>query len=733
MEKQASVFGQDMPTQEKEVSTKELEEEIETLLQVLEKIVYKNQLQLFAKSLKKVNPKAFSILSQEKREAFIALLRKKVLDILLKKGDIPDRDFLWAFPLFYPPFKLHTDEQKDKKALESRIEKLGFEESYNISQDSSFDSFIALCQTELAKSDYSDYERLYFIETLSVCKLLSGNPKDCLREFLGGVCQLNYIGAYAKDLYSFILDFINAFSIPIEFVVGLQRELLNPAHFFTLNRVQQRSIFLWYVHCFWNVRIYFNNLIWRQNYPIWQEILKQILQRGDLDLAMHVSFYIYHKFGNSAHTLQDWELFNNDIVKTMEPYYIEYAKNLPPCKSEIRKEGKILIGILKDRVVENSPYKVEWSLCKTLMQDKDFRDKYEIYIYDMEYIQKSISDEGALRSFQNLGIQVRQPAHNQLVEETFYYSHLKRAIAMRDCILKDGVDVLITTASGMDCSDFIIATRSAPRQIFWSHGNFMYDIFGIDERISHCAKPGKFIFKGFSAPMDRERFYNPPRDPSIIQKEKEKFPIKEDTIVLGTIGRLVKVDSDEYLECIAKVLKKYPQAIFIAAGMGNMAGIRKKVEDLGVSDQFFMPGWVDPHVYGHIIDIFCNTFPLQQGESIAEYASKGRGAYITKIAMSQEELKNIILSQDAKEWHESCAEAGTTLKDHVAETLEISLGFQPNTNEGFVERLGYYIEHIRDEKLLRTIKNMVDIHAIVGRRVAINGISQLLNDLTQGR
>ncbi len=78
-------------------------------------------------------------------------------------------------------------------------------------------------------------------------------------------------------------------------------------------------------------------------------------------------------------------------------------------------------------------------------------------------------------------------------------------------------------------------------------------------------------------------------------------------------------------------MRANPDTIYLACGSGNYEELTKKVAKLGIKDRFIITGWIDPQIYGYVIDIYLNTFPLEGGESVNEFRAKGEDKYVISM------------------------------------------------------------------------------------------------------
>ena len=536
--------------------------------------------------------------SIEFRKELANIIRNKIITLIFLEGDIADkkyREYLYLYGLF---------------------------EGLDLEPEDLLDSYTALISQHLQSNTFEIVEKCLLLEVRALAFILQGKTKTAIGGYLEEAIKIDLHKLMGTGVIEFLRGFFNFFPISIEEVLEAIRHNLEKNRYFSLDPIARRSIFCWALHFFWLNSRFFYNTQWSELYPLLKILFIEHFKRNELDEAMYLQFFMTVTNASLFQTQEQWKVYNQEIIKSAEAFYKEYAKTLPLCKEKIRSKSKKIIGILKERAVENSPYKVEWSLLKALMQDKKFTETYDVKIYMMGYVEHGFDDLKIIKSYKDIGIEVVNVVKTILAKSIYYHSHLEKALAIRDRILKDEVDILIFTNDCYDINDFLMVSRCAPKQIFWSHGNGEYDIAGIDQRISHCTFQNNFLWDRFAVPMDVERFYTPEVLEHEVSKERAKYP--EDVFILGTIGRLVKVDSEAYLNTVAKIMKQNPNTIYIAAGAGNMNQLREKVETLGISDRFYMPGFVDPHVYGHIVDLWLDTFPLSGGESLNEYIAKGR-------------------------------------------------------------------------------------------------------------
>lgn len=538
-------------------------------------------------------------------------------------------------------------------------------------------------------------------ESKKLAKLDSGDSggycdDDGVAFFLANIMQTNIAGTSGMGAGRAAEFLIELFSIPCVGFLYI-KSCVDRALSQAKSPIIMRNICNWQLHILWNAKNLFNNPNWLSLYDVWKRTLYDALAGLDraisqaeletnqnldsgvfassaapsadarveadsmLELALYLQFFIYHMCGNSFRSQEQWRAFNVEISQYASAQYARYAQAfLPPFpkastqKSGEREDERIIIGILRDRLVENSPFKVEYSLIKNLLASPEFTQHYEIKIYCMSLLEKSENNPETIAKIAALGIETIDIglAFNRA---EFYNSHLQKALALREIMLKDEVAMLISPNNGYGISDFLLASRCAQIQAFWSHGNYVYDVAGIDARLTHICNNQKhithrgFSFYGIPVQMDRS-FYNPKVPQELIANTRACYvdsSAKQPLYLFGVIGRLVKIDSLPYLEAVCALLERHSNWRFLACGLGNEGEIKQKISQINpqLLPRFFFSGYVDSAVYGHILDFWVDSFPMEQGESRIEYVAKGRGLSLRYYTMSAKELESTLGEQ----------------------------------------------------------------------------------------
>jgi hypothetical protein len=577
------------------------EDEFKRLLQKLNSLEYRNQIAEAGLDTTKI----------------CEIAREALMAITVDRGDLPELADLVVYNLFINAKGL----EKSPKA-EATIQSL---------------------QEFFGNSGLSALEKLYMATLECFLTVLNGEPKRAIGLFIRRLSMLHLHECSAVVNSHVITPFFESIALNAdEFFLAI-KPLFEKEFYFSLDKTQRRSVFNWMLHCFWQYPAVFNHPTWNDNYGAWKELLYEHMNRDECDQAMYVQFFIYHVMGNSFQEQSQWREFNDSISIKTSAYYANWAtrNKLKKCKSEQRSDGKKLIAMTRDRVVMNSPMMVEYSVFKKIMTDSDFTDKYDLVVYNLDYVEKSDSDSGVIKMLNSIGIPVIN-VHSHLYTAGYYHSHLEKALLIRDRMIADSVDVMIVGSAGYDLHDFLLSTRTAPKQIVWVHGNFEYDVPGIDKKITHIGagspqKQSDYPVEHFDFVTD-EMFTKPEeeRNKQLARNVRARF--SDDTVVLGSIGRLVKMDNYEYLGAVAEIMKQAPNTVYLACGSGNVDSVKQKAAELDMPmDRFLFEGQVDPHVYGYVIDVYINTFPEPSGQAAVEFQEKNKYKFL--IGYNQDEAR----------------------------------------------------------------------------------------------
>ncbi|MFA5216565.1 hypothetical protein [Sulfuricurvum sp.] len=535
-------------------------------------------------------------LNQERCEELFLAIRGQLIIFIIEKGILPPFTLFQLFPIF-------------SKYITS------------VAGDTRIENHLTLLKKHLSGIERSSYEYFLFVALIFILEIFNTEFEKGFNNYLNYIIKSNIFEAYKyPEAYEQFKSILGHCGVSAEDMTEYVRQILMPDSFFQNDSEAQSSILLWIMTVIYTEPRYVASpAFFKLEKPL-ANIMLQTLESDMLAMAMQIYNVAHHILGNLFQTQKEMALFNEQFTKPISLYYIQFSGSLPKSISEQKNKKKI--AIIRDRLVNNSPHMVEYSLVKMLMEESEFTDRYDLYIYSVGYIEKELDNEKIISAYQQLGVTVKV-IPNEWYAKGYYYNHLEKAMLIRNDIIQEGIDIMIGTVSNNNIIDFLFATRSAVHQIYWSHGNFEYDLPNIDYKITHYVVPKEKSLEYHSFLISQAKeFYNPVIDPDSVKKERALYPA--DALVLGTIGRLVKMNSDDYLETIADIMHKNVHTIYLACGSGDSDTLKQKVKILGLEDRFYFPGFVDPHLYGHIIDLYLDTFPLPSGESLAEYAGKGK-------------------------------------------------------------------------------------------------------------
>jgi len=116
----------------------------------------------------------------------------------------------------------------------------------------------------------------------------------------------------------------------------------------------------------------------------------------------------------------------------------------------------------------------------------------------------------------------------------------------------------------------------------------------------------------------------------------------------GIYGRLAKITPD-FLQVITELLARHPQLVVVFGGTGDAKWISEFIADHGLAGRLVLVNeYVDGHVWGHLLDVFLDTFPGEAGVAAREIMAKGKPIVCIRSAFTEHERVPTLIADDPR-------------------------------------------------------------------------------------
>lgn len=484
-------------------------------------------------------------------------------------------------------------------------------------------------------------EYLYINDTIFLLDILNNNFKDGLLTYCKRLFTFIDNNVLVSDGYDKFISFFLS-KVDNKLILELLSNLLEGEFLLEVGYRKRIMLFSWFI-ILYNYSFNLSPVEKREViYPLFKKVISFLIKNKlikDLLFFHNIAYSVL--IGIVQDLTADFQKIEAEISRPCREFYKQWIKehlNLSPPKPKNKTSNeKIKVAIVRPTFSFWSPFKLEYSLAKSLLQDADFTSRCELYFYSISLLDFGTHQDESkcIEMLRDIGVEVRKP-DERFLKQGIFVDRVKLILSFRKQLIDDGIDVLVYSDHLYSVGEFLLLTRAAPNQVYWCHMNHEVDNEGIDERIIHYPPPEDSKFKDdfqqFTLKLD-DIFLK--GDEEQFKKEaaqiRAKYP--KGAIILGSIGRLIKVDNYDYLQTVAKIMQDNQDTIYLACGIGDVESIKRKLREVGIDEKrFYFPGWVDPKVYRYVIDVYLNTFPFHSGAVIGEFWAKDDYPFIVSLA-----------------------------------------------------------------------------------------------------
>jgi glycosyltransferase involved in cell wall biosynthesis len=333
----------------------------------------------------------------------------------------------------------------------------------------------------------------------------------------------------------------------------------------------------------------------REAYRRTVDLLLRIIAIGNADAAMAAELIIYTAF---VKAYEDEEHYERGFSQWREPMAAlgrKFHKPLPPA----RLSNRVAFVFHTGSVLGHT------EVLLRLLESLD-RERWDVRVYALTMSMPDFNER-----FAKLGIPVETYVETPRwgAKQT---GMLARAEWLREVLARDAVPTAVWVSLPA-AAIFTFAMQVAPVQVFWTlkhhpirlpeiDGYLTYGSWGEKEKAFHGQR---WTVCPVPLALDPR-----PVDAKARADLRAKFPQR---VLLGSLAREEKLDSRPFLESVAAILERNPDAGFLWTGRHFHPGIAAFFAKRGLATRTHFVGWVDTALYASALDLFLETFPFGCG------------------------------------------------------------------------------------------------------------------------
>lgn len=327
-----------------------------------------------------------------------------------------------------------------------------------------------------------------------------------------------------------------------------------------------------------------------------------------LCLAYDLLYFLYWCWNNS---IDDQRGFADNVVRPFSAA-IRRGFPAPDCKREAIRSRPV-VGLLA-QFLSPTPGNALATVNQLVLRSI-LASGYRAALFAWAH-----HDPETLAKIEALGVEVYAIAQNS------------SSTSMSDCIQateailrKVNPDILITEMNSA-LPTVLFERRVAKLQVFYQLGLPYWPLANVDAVFNSWGVDAKKL------EIDADRCFSLPTpfnlpeyaaavDNAAIRAERAKFPAGR---LIGAYGRISKV-TREYIETAAAIVAGLDDVTVIIGGPGDAGPIRRAIAGTSVADRFVVvEGFVDGQLWGHLLDVFLDTYPQPGGLAVMEMIAKGK-------------------------------------------------------------------------------------------------------------